>query len=144
MGALDSLESLPIGASTKIFTTARHARNQKHATEETEEAEGLGVCVAGDNSSQAAKVLVDSCTEDAETAGSAEKSKSRVASSEANFFVCSAIHQNLLGPGRLGLRNRSTLHLFFSAHPAVSASSAVKILFGHPIGFDLREMTNVT
>jgi len=42
-----------------ISNTARHGRNQEHDTEETEEAEDLGVCVAGDNSSQAAEILVN-------------------------------------------------------------------------------------
>jgi hypothetical protein len=51
--------------------------NQKHDTEETEEAEDLGVCVAGENSPQAAEILVDGNTgrwgrNQTFTAGSAE------------------------------------------------------------------------
>jgi hypothetical protein len=47
----------------RALTTARHGRSQKHDTEETVEAEDLGVCVAGDNSPQAAEILVNSSTE---------------------------------------------------------------------------------
>jgi hypothetical protein len=43
-----------------------YGRNQKHNTEETEEAEDFGRCVAGENWSQAAEILVDRSTEETE------------------------------------------------------------------------------
>jgi hypothetical protein len=52
------------GCHENLYNTARHGRNQKHDTEETEEAEDLGVCVAGENSPQAAEILLDGNTKD--------------------------------------------------------------------------------
>jgi hypothetical protein len=61
-------------SNNNLFSTARHGCNQKHDTEETVGTEDLGG--AGDNSSQAGKILVDSNAERLTTKGT--KNKGRV------------------------------------------------------------------